>query len=74
MFIAVLETEAIANCRASVGILLDETIVGQHPWVDDSQQEMERLKKQKEKAQKEFEAQQGYNPFAQKEKGGMNEE
>ncbi len=48
--------------------------MGQHPWVDDSQQEMERLKKQKEKAQKEFEAQQGYNPFAQKEKGGMNEE
>lgn len=48
--------------------------MGQHPWVDDSQQEMERLKKQKENAQKEFEAQQGYNPFAQKEKGGMNEE
>ncbi len=68
------ETEAIANCRASVGILSDETIVGQHPWVDDSQQEMERLKKQREEAQKEFEAQQGYNPFAQKEKGGINEE
>ncbi len=67
------ETEAIANCRASVGILSDETIVGQHPWVDDSQ-EMERLKKQREEAQKEFEAQQGYNPFAQKEKGGINEE
>ena len=68
------ETEAIANCRASVGILSDETIVGQHPWVDDSQQEMERLKKQKKEAQKEFEMQQGYDPFAQKEKGGMNEE
>ena len=68
------ETEAIANCQASVGILSDETIVGQHPWVDDSQQEMERLKKQKEEAQKEFEMQQGYDPFAQKEKGGMNEE
>ena len=68
------ETEAIANCRASVGILSDETIVGQHPWVDDSQQEMERLKKQREEAQKEFETRQGYDPFAQKEKGGINEE
>ena len=27
------ETESIANCSASVGILSDETIVGQHPWV-----------------------------------------
>ena len=35
---------------------------------------MKILLLQKEKAQKEFEAQQGYNPFAQKEKGGMNEE
>ena len=68
------ETEAIANCQASVGILSDETIVGQHPWVDDAQQETERLKKQREEAQKEYEAQQGYDPFAQKEKGGMNEE
>lgn len=39
------ETEAIANCQASVGILSDETIVGQHPWVDDPQEEIERLKK-----------------------------
>lgn len=42
------ETEAIANCQTSIGILSDETIVGQHPWVDDPRQELERLKKQKE--------------------------
>ncbi len=68
------ETEAIANCQASAGILSDETIVGQHPWVDDPQKELERLKKQKEEQQAEFETQQGYDPFAPKEKGGINEE
>ena len=54
-------------CSASVGILSDETIVGMHPWVDDPQKELERLKKQKEEAQAEFERQQeqGYNPFGQ---------
>lgn len=57
------ETEAIANCQASIGILSDETIIGQHPWVDDPQQELDRLKSQKEEAQAEFERQQGYNPF-----------
>lgn len=59
------ETEAIKNCADSTGILSDETIVGQHPWVDDPQQELERLKKQHEKEQAEFERQQGYNPFGQ---------
>ena len=59
------ESEAIANCSASVGILSDETIIGMHPWVDDPQQELERLKKQKEEEQAEFERQQGYNPFGQ---------
>ncbi len=61
------ETESIANCSASVGILSDETIVGQHPWVDDPQKELDRLKKQKEEEQAEFERQQeqAYNPFGQ---------
>jgi SPP1 family phage portal protein len=55
------ETEAIQNCQASVGILSDETIIGQHPWVDDPKLEMERLKKQKQEEQEEIEKQ--YNPF-----------
>ena len=42
------ETEAIESCVKSVGILSDETIIEQHPWVDDVQKELERLKKQKE--------------------------
>lgn len=56
------EAEIIENCSKSVGILSDETIIENHPWVDDPQAELERLKKQKEEAQKEFEAQQ-FNPF-----------
>lgn len=75
------ESEAVANCQASVGILSDETIIGMHPWIDDPQQELERLKKQKEEEQAEFERQQGYNPFGQPgqhktpqgEDGGVNE-
>lgn len=53
------ETEAIANCAASAGLLSEETIVAQHPWVDDPQAELERLKRQREE-----ERQQEYDPFA----------
>ncbi|MGN1481793.1 phage portal protein [Porcipelethomonas sp.] len=71
------ESEAISNCQASVGILSDETIVGQHPWVDDPQAELERLEKQKQKEQEEIQKQQ-YDPFASRqpgnESGVLNEE
>lgn len=60
------ETEAIENCSKSAGILSDETLIEQHPWIDDPKEEMERLKQQKEDEQAEFERQQGYNPFQQK--------
>lgn len=46
--ILISESEAIDNCGKSAGILSDETIVANHPWVDDPQAELERLKKQKE--------------------------
>ena len=45
-------------------VLSDETVVSQHPWVDDPQAELERLEKQKQKEQEEFEKQ--YNPFGVK--------
>jgi SPP1 family phage portal protein len=73
------ESEAIDNCQKSVGILSDETVIGQHPWVDDPALELERLQKQKEKEQEELEQQQ-YNPFGQSDQppnnkgGGLNEE
>lgn len=46
------ESEAIASCNSSVGLLSKETLVAQHPWVDDPQRELERLEKEK-KAQQE---------------------
>lgn len=44
------ETEVINNCKASVGILSDETIVKMHPWVTDPEQELKRIKDEKEEA------------------------
>lgn len=42
------ESEAINDIKNSVGILSDETLVAQHPWVDDPEEEIKRKKKQKE--------------------------
>lgn len=58
------ESNIIANCRQSVGILSDETIIGQHPWVDDVQKELARLAKQRQSEQADYE------PFRG---GGVNE-
>lgn len=44
------ETEAINNCKNSVGILSDETIVKMHPWVDNPEQELQRIKDEREEA------------------------
>lgn len=37
------ETEAIANCGKSQGIISRETIVKQHPWVDNPEEELARI-------------------------------
>lgn len=42
------ESEVINDCKNSVGLLSDETIVANHPWVDDPVEELKRIKKQKE--------------------------
>lgn len=65
------EGEVIQNCKDSVGILSDETIVANHPWVDDPAAEMKRLEDQKQKEQDRI-AQQQYDPFAppQQQQGG----
>ncbi len=57
------ESEIIDNCQKSIGILSNETIVGQHPWVDDPELEMKRLEEEKKREQEEIEKQ--YNPFGQ---------
>ena len=42
--------KTIDNCSKSVGILSDETIVEQHPWTNDVELELARLKNEKEEA------------------------
>ena len=42
------ESEVIDNCSKSVGILSDETIISQHPWVTDVKGEIERKKTEKQ--------------------------
>lgn len=44
------ESEVIANAKASVGVVSDETILANHPWVTDVQQEIEKVTEQKQKA------------------------
>lgn len=46
--IMVNESDVIQNIKNSVGILSDETLVAQHPWIDDPDEELKRMKKQKE--------------------------
>lgn len=48
------ETEVIENCEKSAGVLSDETIVANHPWVDDPQKELERKNAEKEAAMAEY--------------------
>jgi SPP1 family phage portal protein len=51
------ESEVIENCQKSLGVISDRSIVAQHPWVNDVQGELERLRQQK--AASEAEAQSG---------------
>lgn len=46
------ESSIIEAIRNSIGILSDETLVAQHPWVKDVIAELDRIKKQKEEAMK----------------------
>lgn len=61
------ESETIQNIRNSVGILSDETLIAQHPWVDDVQAELKRKKKQD---QEEREALNESDPFSPNQKTG----
>ena len=42
------ESAVINDIRNSVGILSDETLIAQHPWVDNPEEELKRMKAQKE--------------------------
>ncbi|MBQ4557898.1 MAG: phage portal protein [Clostridia bacterium] len=42
------EAEVIESCRNSVGILSEETIIAQHPWVINADQELKRKEKEEQ--------------------------
>lgn len=44
------EADVIMDCKNSVGIISEETIMANHPWVTDLEKEKERLEEEKEKA------------------------
>lgn len=48
------ESDVIDNINKSVGILSNETLIAQHPWIDDVETELERIKKQKEEEIEQF--------------------
>ena len=41
------ETEAVDNCIKSLEILSKETVIAQHPWVNDEEKEIARIKKER---------------------------
>lgn len=51
--IAINESQAITDCQNSTGVISAETIVKNHPWVEDPEAELSRLKSQEETAKKE---------------------
>lgn len=60
------EGQVIENIKNSVGILSKATLVAQHPWVDDVDAELTKIK---EEELAEAGRQQGYNPFEQPPQG-----
>ena len=48
------EGEVIDNISKSQGIISDETLVANHPWVDDPQAELERLEQQKQENMEQY--------------------
>lgn len=55
------EGEIITNIRNSEGILSNQTLVAQHPWIEDVELELLKIEEEKQKAMEEMERQQ-YNP------------
>lgn len=63
------ESEVINDIKNSVGILSDETLVAQHPWVDDPEEELKKLKKQKEEEMDLYGDQFNQNPVENEKEG-----
>lgn len=72
------EGQIITNVQNSVGILSKETLVAQHPWVDDVESELSKIEEEERKAQEDMYNQEvfsagGGNPFQPGPKGGVKD-
>lgn len=65
------ESEVIDDCVKSVGLLSDETVVSNHPWIDDPLSELDRIEKQKEKELDQFGT--SFNPDVKNKEGAGDE-
>ena len=48
------EAEVIENCRNSIGIISKETIISNHPWTKDTQDEITKLKKETDEQMEDY--------------------
>ena len=48
------ESQVIEDIAKSVGIVSDETLIANHPWIDDVEEELARLKKEKEQEAQDY--------------------
>ena len=46
------ESQVIADIKNSVGIISDETLIANHPWIEDADEELAKIKKQKDEEMK----------------------
>ncbi|MCX7715032.1 MAG: phage portal protein [Clostridia bacterium] len=68
------ESQVIADCKSSIGILSNETIISQHPWVTDVKEELKKVKQEKEEAQAEADLySNAFNQNNSTEGGAVNE-
>lgn len=65
------ESQVISDIKNSVGILSRETLVAQHPYVDDIEEEMKRIKEEEAEEMKDLN---GYDPFKTNKLTDNNEE
>lgn len=69
----VVESDVISNIKNSVGILSNETLIAQHPWVDDVSHELDLIKKEKEEAMEEMQQQMYGGVFNQEKNDNIDE-
>lgn len=68
------DKELVEMCRNSVGIVSNATILANHPFCEDVQQELKQLQKEKKEAEEEANAYSGTFSSGKNKDGEMNEE